>query len=46
MRVEIISVVFEMGGYLGVGLGVVELIVVFYVVFDVFKDKIVWDVLY
>lgn len=44
--VEIISVVFVIGGYLGVGLGVVELIVVLYVVFDMLCDKIIWDVGY
>lgn len=44
--VEMILVVFEIGGYLGVGFGVVELIVVLYVVFDMFKDKLIWDVSY
>lgn len=36
----------KVGGYFGFNLGIVELIVVFYYVFNFFKDKFVWDVSY
>lgn len=36
----------NIGGYLAVNLGVVELIFVLLKVFDLLKDKIVWDVGY
>ena len=44
LRDELIDVVYETGGHLGAGLGVVELTVALHYVFDTPKDKLVWDV--
>jgi 1-deoxy-D-xylulose-5-phosphate synthase len=44
VRQRIISVVSETGGHLASNLGVVELTIAVHRVFDVEKDKIVWDV--
>lgn len=44
LRERIISVVLENGGHLASNLGVVELTVGMYNVFDPFYDRIVWDV--
>lgn len=46
IRKFLVKFVLKIGGYLVFNLGVVELILVFYKVFDSFKDKIVWDVGY
>ena len=44
IRKFIIDVVSETGGHLASNLGVVELTVALHYIFDVPKDKIVWDV--
>lgn len=44
LRSETISAVSETGGHLGAGLGVVELTVALHAVFDMPRDKLVWDV--
>ena len=44
IRKYIIEVVSENGGHLASNLGVVELTLALHSVFDVGKDKIVWDV--
>lgn len=44
LRAETISVVSEMGGHLGAGLGVIELTVALHAVFQAPKDKLIWDV--
>lgn len=44
LRAETISAVSETGGHLGAGLGVVELTVALHAVFDMPRDKLVWDV--
>jgi 1-deoxy-D-xylulose-5-phosphate synthase len=44
IRREIISTVSETGGHLASNLGVVELTVGLHYVFDLSKDKVVWDV--
>ncbi len=44
LREETISIVSETGGHLGAGLGVVELTVALHAVFDLPKDKLIWDV--
>ena len=44
LREELIDVVSTTGGYLGAGLGVVELTIALHYVFDTPKDKLVWDV--
>ena len=44
IRELIINVVSENGGHLASNLGVVELTIALHSIFDVNKDKIVWDV--
>lgn len=44
LRSETISAVSETGGHLGAGLGVVELTVALHAVFDMPRDKLIWDV--
>ena len=44
IRQEIIKVVSRRGGHLASSLGVVELTIALYYVFDLGRDKIVWDV--
>ncbi len=44
LRAETISAVSETGGHLGAGLGVVELTVALHAVFDMPRDKLIWDV--
>jgi len=44
IREEIISVVSKNGGHLASNLGVVELTVALYYVFDLPKDRVIWDV--
>ena len=44
LRAETISTVSETGGHLGAGLGVVELTVALHAVFDMPRDKLIWDV--
>lgn len=44
IRKEILNVVSENGGHLASNLGVVELTIALHTVFDLPKDKIVWDV--
>ena len=44
IRKYILEVVSENGGHLASNLGVVELTIALHSVFDVPKDKIVWDV--
>jgi 1-deoxy-D-xylulose-5-phosphate synthase len=44
IREEIISTVSKNGGHLSSNLGVVELTVALHYVFDLSKDKLVWDV--
>src|SRR5262245_35499390 len=44
LRQETISAVSVTGGYLGAGLGVVELPVALHYVFDTPRDRLVWDV--
>lgn len=46
VRLDVIDYILKIGGYFGVGLGVVELIVVLYYVFEILCDKIIWDVSY
>lgn len=42
----LLYIVGQIGGYFGVGFGVVELIIVLYYVFDILDDCLVWDVGY
>ena len=44
VREEMIDAVYETGGHLGAGLGVVELTVVLHYIFNAPNDKLVWDV--
>lgn len=44
LRAETISAVSETGGHLGAGLGVVELTVALHAVFDMPRDRLIWDV--
>ncbi len=44
LRSETIAAVSETGGHLGAGLGVVELTVALHAVFDMPRDKLIWDV--
>ena len=44
VREEMIGAVYETGGHLGEGLGVVELSVALHYVFDTPNDKLIWDV--
>lgn len=36
----------KIGGYVGLNLGIMELMIVFYYVFDFLYDKVIWDVFY
>jgi len=44
LRQETVSAVSETGGHLGAGLGVIELTVALHSVFDLPRDKLIWDV--
>ena len=44
LRQETISVVSEIGGHLGAGLGVVELTVALHYIFNTPDDRLIWDV--
>jgi 1-deoxy-D-xylulose-5-phosphate synthase len=44
LRQEILSVVSETGGHLATNMGSVELTVALHYVFDLPKDKLIWDV--
>ncbi len=44
VREEVVSAVSETGGHLGAGLGVVELTVALHAVFDMPRDRLIWDV--
>ena len=44
IREEILDTVSKTGGHLASNLGVVELTIALHTVFDIPKDKIVWDV--
>jgi len=44
LRCELISIISVTGGHIGVNLGVIELTVALYRVFDFPKDKLVWDI--
>jgi len=44
VRADMIDTVSQTGGHLGAGLGVVELTVALHYVFDLPRDKLIWDV--
>ncbi|PHZ85849.1 1-deoxy-D-xylulose-5-phosphate synthase [Paremcibacter congregatus] len=44
VRMDMINAVSQTGGHLGAGLGVVELTVALHHVFDMPKDRLIWDV--
>ena len=44
IRERLVEVVSKNGGHLASNLGVVELTVALYSIYDPFKDRIVWDV--
>ncbi len=44
LRDEVVSAVSETGGHLGAGLGVVELTVALHAVFEMPRDRLIWDV--
>ena len=44
IREQLIEIISKTGGHIGVNLGVVELTVALYYVFDLLEDSIVWDI--
>ena len=44
LRYDMIRAVYQTGGHLGAGLGVIELTIALHYIFDTPDDKLIWDV--